>query len=94
MTVQVLIGVTKEMGAAFAAPISLVHPVGFEPTTTWFEAKYSNPLSYGCTYEITLVIIPYRVRVWCILNVYGYPHRHSAQKLRYDASRWQRPLYD
>ncbi len=26
---------------------SLVRPAGFEPTTPWFEAKYSNPLSYG-----------------------------------------------
>lgn len=27
----------------------MVHPAGFEPTTPWFEAKYSNPLSYGCS---------------------------------------------
>lgn len=27
----------------------MVHPAGFEPATTWFEAKYSNPLSYGCS---------------------------------------------
>lgn len=26
----------------------MVHPAGFEPATPWFEAKYSNPLSYGC----------------------------------------------
>lgn len=25
----------------------LVPPAGFEPATTWFEAKYSDPLSYG-----------------------------------------------
>ena len=25
----------------------MVRPAGFEPATTWFEAKYSNPLSYG-----------------------------------------------
>ena len=25
----------------------MVPPAGFEPTTPWFEAKYSNPLSYG-----------------------------------------------
>ena len=25
----------------------MVRPAGFEPTTPWFEAKYSNPLSYG-----------------------------------------------
>ncbi len=25
----------------------LVRPAGFEPATPWFEAKYSNPLSYG-----------------------------------------------
>lgn len=28
--------------------LRLVHPAGFEPATPWFEAKYSNPLSYGC----------------------------------------------
>ena len=27
----------------------MVRPAGFEPTTPWFEAKYSNPLSYGRT---------------------------------------------
>jgi hypothetical protein len=27
--------------------IHLVRPAGFEPATPWFEAKYSNPLSYG-----------------------------------------------
>lgn len=26
----------------------LVHPARFELATPWFEAKYSNPLSYGC----------------------------------------------
>src|ERR1700689_2040317 len=25
----------------------MVRPAGFEPATPWFEAKYSNPLSYG-----------------------------------------------
>lgn len=30
--------------------ILLVHPVRFERTTTWFEAKDSNPLSYGCIF--------------------------------------------
>ena len=28
----------------------MVHPARFELATTWFEAKYSNPLSYGCVY--------------------------------------------
>ena len=31
-----------------------MRPAGFEPTTPWFEAKYSNPLSYG---RISRVII-------------------------------------
>ena len=26
----------------------MVGAAGFEPATPWFEAKYSNPLSYGC----------------------------------------------
>lgn len=28
----------------------MVHPVGFEPTTSWSEAKHSIQLSYGCIY--------------------------------------------
>ena len=40
--------VLHEKKARLANLLFLVHPVGFEPTTTWFEAKYSNPLSYGC----------------------------------------------
>ena len=31
---------------------AMVHPAGFEPATPWFEAKYSNPLSYGCLCRI------------------------------------------
>ena len=31
----------------------MVRPARFERATTWFEAKYSNPLSYG---RITLII--------------------------------------
>jgi len=32
----------------------VVHPAGFEPATFWFEARHSNPLSYGCiTYMIS-----------------------------------------
>jgi len=33
----------------------MVRPAGFEPTTPWFEAKYSNPLSYGRVTENTEV---------------------------------------
>ena len=25
----------------------MVRPAGFEPATFWFEARHSNPLSYG-----------------------------------------------
>lgn len=27
--------------------LTVVPPAGFEPTTFWFEARHSNPLSYG-----------------------------------------------
>jgi site-specific DNA recombinase len=40
----------QSWGASFdggSKQINLVRPAGFEPTTPWFEAKYSNPLSYG-----------------------------------------------
>jgi dihydrofolate synthase/folylpolyglutamate synthase len=33
----------------------VVHPAGFEPATPWFEAKYSNPLSYGCVMPYTIL---------------------------------------
>lgn len=33
----------------------MVHPAGLEPATNWFEASYSNPLSYGCTFGHVLV---------------------------------------
>lgn len=26
----------------------MVHPAGFEPATSWFEAKHSIQMSYGC----------------------------------------------
>ncbi len=32
----------------------VVRPAGFEPATPWFEAKYSNPLSYGRISSIRL----------------------------------------
>ena len=32
----------------------LVRPAGFEPATPWFEAKYSNPLSYGRSLAFTI----------------------------------------
>ena len=33
----------------------MVHPAGLEPATNWFEASYSNPLSYGCIAEHVIV---------------------------------------
>lgn len=38
---------TKSKQPAFTDCLNLVRPAGFEPATPWFEAKYSNPLSYG-----------------------------------------------
>ena len=35
----------------------LVHPAGFEPAATWFEAKYSNPLSYGCLLALIVSLL-------------------------------------
>jgi hypothetical protein len=32
----------------------MVRPARFELATPWFEAKYSNPLSYGRTSERAL----------------------------------------
>ncbi len=32
---------------AIADRLAVVRPAGFEPATPWFEAKYSDPLSYG-----------------------------------------------
>ncbi len=40
-------GRKKEQGVSVTAdpliPFKLVRPAGFEPTTPWFVAKYSNP---------------------------------------------------
>ena len=46
--------------------ILLVHPVRFERTTNWFEASYSNPLSYGCVYLANYTTREVgREEVWC-----------------------------
>ena len=46
----------------------MVHPVGFEPTTTWFEAKYSNPLSYGCAMHSVYHI--YKGCIICYMDIH------------------------
>jgi hypothetical protein len=38
---------TTETGSLLIRKLCLVRPAGFEPATPWFEAKYSDPLSYG-----------------------------------------------
>jgi hypothetical protein len=30
----------------------MVRPAGFEPATFWFEARHSNPLSYGRAFSV------------------------------------------
>ena len=44
----------------------MVHPARFELATPWFEAKYSDPLSYGCLMRQTE----------------GFSHRSSAKPIR------------
>lgn len=34
----------------------MVHPARFELATNWFEASYSNPLSYGCSLKRRLLV--------------------------------------
>ena len=42
--------------ARHADLLCMVRPARFELATPWFEAKYSNPLSYG---RVTSVIVPW-----------------------------------
>ena len=39
----------------------MVRPAGFEPATTWFEAKHSNPLNYG---RVHLVLYQMRYTIY------------------------------
>lgn len=45
----------------------MVHPARFELATPWFEAKYSNPLSYGCTHQILYHITTIKISAIIIL---------------------------
>lgn len=45
----------------------MVHPARFELATPWFEAKYSNPLSYGCTHQILYHITAIKISAIIIL---------------------------
>lgn len=50
---ELLLSLSRKRLLHYAKRLSnvlLVHPVRFERTTTWFEAKDSNPLSYGCIF--------------------------------------------
>ena len=41
-----------ELRARIGPNSDVVPAAGFGPTTPWFEAKYSNPLSYAGKYRI------------------------------------------
>ena len=41
----------------------MVHPAGFEPATSWFEAKHSIQMSYGCIFTC---------KYWVIIALVSY----------------------
>lgn len=51
----------------------MVHPEGFEPTTPCSEDKCSNPLSYGCVYETSYLLLYHFNEIftiiYCIVNI-------------------------
>ena len=51
----------------------MVRPAGFEPATTWFEAKYSNPLSYGRE-QNRLIVAESSTKLYAKVLFYPWTH--------------------